>query len=90
MADKGERREGWGMDLLQGALVAQQQTRQTRLRGTQRGTQEKEGQQAPKERRVRSRHAARRGLGRALIAVGTVLVRWAEPAPSAPSPPHLS
>ena len=86
MADRGERMEGWGMDLLQGALVAQQQMRQTRLRGTQ----EKEGQQAPKERRVRSRHAARRGLGRALIAVGTALVRWAEPAPSAPSPTHLS
>lgn len=74
------------MDLRQGALVAQQQMRQTRLRGTQ----EQEGKQAPEERRVRSRRAARRGLGRALIVVGTVLVRWAEPVPSAPSPTRVS
>ncbi len=67
------------MDLLPGALVVQQQ----RLRNAR----EREGTQRPAPRRGRTRRAVRRGLGRALIVVGTALVRWAEPVPFRPSQP---
>lgn len=71
------------MDLLPGALVVQQQ--QMTQRRDQQNALDHEA--APRPRRGRTRRAVRRGLGHALIAAGTALVRWAEPLPARPAQP---